>query len=812
MYQNLPHELRSLTQWVTWRSEIPPGSDKPTKVPYSVFGGKSLSTDASTWGSFEMACTFAAKHGMSGIGFNLREGGEYTCIDLDDPYGLNPDGSPKHKDPAKVAALQQLVQQRFGNTYQEISPSGKGLHIWCKGTAPTGRRRNGIEMYSSERYMTMTGDVFVNAPIVECQEAINWLYDEMGGAAELAPVGVGDFVERYTDQQVVDKARNAANGEKFTDLAVGNWQAYYGSQSEADFALIDILAYYTQNIWQIARIFRYSALGQRDKAKRDSYVFNMARRALDRQPPAIDVEAMRIAVDNQFAAELNRAGVGTERQLASQPAPYVPQPQPLPLYAQPSDGNTEHMGAPEGVAAEPEAGNPYLRPVPGLLGDIARFIYEQAPRPVVEIALAGAIGLMSGICGRAFNVSGTGLNSYTLLLAPTGRGKEAINSGIAKLMGAVIHQDIGGVMGAAMFIGPSEIASGQALIKHLSGTANSFVSVVGEVDITLKKLTSNHANAAERMLKQVMLKAYSASGRGQTLGSMIYSDKDKNAAAVMSPAFSIIGEGTPDRFYDMLDEQLVSDGLLPRFTIIEYAGERVPLNRNAGNVQPSRELINNVATLCSSALMFNHKNNPLDVQLTPEALAFFHHFDVTVDGIMNNAHSHVINELWNRAYLKAIKIAALIAIGCNLHQPTITLEMADYAVAMVKHDTSRLVAKFKSGDIGDGFSKQVNDFKKAIRKCYAMPLARAEQNGMTWQMQQDRLIPHRVLQQVTANLASFKNDKMGAPRALDTVLRSMVDGGVLAQVGVGDLAKYGKDRGRYYVVSDATWLGDNSAD
>ena len=59
---------------------------------------------------------------------------------------------------------------------------------------------------------------------------------------------------------------------------------------------------------------------------------------------------------------------------------------------------------------------------PGLVGEIAQFIYAQAPRPVPEISLAGALGMIAGIVGRAYNISGTGLNQYTLLLAPTGTG------------------------------------------------------------------------------------------------------------------------------------------------------------------------------------------------------------------------------------------------------------------------------------------------------------------------------------------------------------------------------------------------------
>ena len=93
-----------------------------------------------------------------------------------------------------------------------------------------------------------------------------------------------------------------------------------------------------------------------------------------------------------------------------------------------------------------------------------------------EIGLAGALGLVAGIVGRAYNISGTGLNQYVLLLAPTGTGKEAIASGIDKLMAQVIRT----VPAASDFIGPGEIASAQAIIKYMSKGPTSFVSLVGE--------------------------------------------------------------------------------------------------------------------------------------------------------------------------------------------------------------------------------------------------------------------------------------------------------------------------------------------
>ena len=64
---------------------------------------------------------------------------------------------------------------------------------------------------------------------------------------------------------------------------------------------------------------------------------------------------------------------------------------------------------------------PSIDKLPGLLGRMASYIYNSAPYPNEQIALAGAIAFLAAIAGRAFNVSGTGPVSYTHLTLPTKR-------------------------------------------------------------------------------------------------------------------------------------------------------------------------------------------------------------------------------------------------------------------------------------------------------------------------------------------------------------------------------------------------------
>jgi primase-polymerase (primpol)-like protein len=143
---NIPSEMKQHKSFVVWRYENR-GGPKPAKVPYNPNTGKQASvTDPATWAGFEEAT--AAAHNYSGIGFVLSENDPFACIDLDDPKG-----------DAAAIAMQARIYGAF-DSYAEVSPSGQGLHIWVKGAVPTGKRRGSVEVYSTARFMTLTGKVY----------------------------------------------------------------------------------------------------------------------------------------------------------------------------------------------------------------------------------------------------------------------------------------------------------------------------------------------------------------------------------------------------------------------------------------------------------------------------------------------------------------------------------------------------------------------------------------------------------------------------------------------------------------------------
>lgn len=238
--ENIPEELRRLSQWVCWQ-----GADKIPKNPHN--GRNAKSNDPSTWGGFTEAVNACEKYRFDGIGFMFANG--YFGVDLDHCTD-NLDFCDEF-----VETLQ---------SYAEYSKSGSGIHIICKGELPAGSRRRGnVEMYSSGRYFICTGNVYnpKYTEVVDCTEAIKVLHSKYlpSDTPKIAQRQVQEI--SMDDQEVVDKARNCKSGYLFNMLFQGNWQGVYSSQSEADLALCNQLAFWTQrNEAQMDRIFRSSGL------------------------------------------------------------------------------------------------------------------------------------------------------------------------------------------------------------------------------------------------------------------------------------------------------------------------------------------------------------------------------------------------------------------------------------------------------------------------------------------------------------------------------------------------------------------------
>jgi putative DNA primase/helicase len=162
----------------------------------------------------------------------------------------------------------QYVLARLGS-YSEYSPSGRGVHIWIRGIVDnlSGSRFRvgnfGIEVYSSKRYMTVTGAHIEGTPTEICDGAIalagllpDDLRRSMSDAAQTPAEIDRPKNEGIEDETILNHLRLNAD---HAALIEGNFSTY-PSQSEAVYALVRAIARFTRDKAQIDRIFRQSKL------------------------------------------------------------------------------------------------------------------------------------------------------------------------------------------------------------------------------------------------------------------------------------------------------------------------------------------------------------------------------------------------------------------------------------------------------------------------------------------------------------------------------------------------------------------------
>jgi hypothetical protein len=151
-----PDDITEVEQWVLWRRE------RDTKVPYRIDGRRASTVNPQDWSDYEAVVRTLEQHPheYAGIGFVFRESDPFVGLDLDDSLE-DTTGNPK--------SWCRVIVERFSDTYMEISPSGLGLKIWCRGKLPAAVaiavQDGRIEMYDRGRYFTVTGNVFRGAPL-----------------------------------------------------------------------------------------------------------------------------------------------------------------------------------------------------------------------------------------------------------------------------------------------------------------------------------------------------------------------------------------------------------------------------------------------------------------------------------------------------------------------------------------------------------------------------------------------------------------------------------------------------------------------
>lgn len=251
----IPEDIKVLDQWLLWKYHKIDG--RITKIPLSP-SGQTTDATRSAWAYVE--CLQSLNQGIGeGLGISLRNG---LCgLDLDTVL----DGNGNCLDEEAKAKVEAI------GSYTEITPSGKGLHslfFFNPGLDyKSGVRRGNTELYFDKRFFTVTGNLWAESPSNTIKtvndDVIKPIYDSL----------ITKPKPKYTPKITSTASKNAScslvdgviirrllANRSSASLLRGDFRSY-ASQSEADLALANYLAFWTgRDIPQMDRIFRQSGL------------------------------------------------------------------------------------------------------------------------------------------------------------------------------------------------------------------------------------------------------------------------------------------------------------------------------------------------------------------------------------------------------------------------------------------------------------------------------------------------------------------------------------------------------------------------
>jgi hypothetical protein len=628
----IPEEIRNLKRWHNWRDI------NGTKIPLQVNGEPAKSNDPNTWTDFETADTFGP------LAFELGDG--YAGVDLDNCIDEN--------DNLRQWAW-KIIDRFDGLAYAEISPSGRGIKLITRGQKPEGSRcvykvaddKQQLECYDRARFWTVTGNVYNRQiKIEDGQAAIDWLCETyltpVAPAPYVAPTVSSGFGLEQRAAAYVDNIPPAGPGGRNNTAfnIAGHLWAMTGDNGErltADQVLANMRAWNARN---------FEPLGD-DELQRvtSSAGRNGTPRA---EKPA---QQMEVRID----PGVNLSGIMRQTNAIEELKSAI---------AFPSECLT----------------------APGLIGELVKYNLETALYPLPELALAGALALLSSVTGGKAEGLRARTNVYVMGLAPSGGGKDYSRKLNRKILLAA---------GGGHICGPERIGSHAGIISALAENWCTLFQI-DEIGRLLATMQSADRSPHLFNVASVLMQIYSSAD--DIWQADAYGDR-KKCKTLNYPHCVVYGSSVPDGFWESLSKRNLSDGLIGRFLVFENPDyvdfqdvEEKPLS--AAIVERCRSWLDlkthsgNLAGHTSHEGAFPQRVDP-DEQASERLKK--HAADISV---RRKYEDPIEAAIWSRHAEKTNKLALLFACSRWTEGepwPVIRLHDADRAIALNNYLTRRML-------------------------------------------------------------------------------------------------------------------------
>jgi hypothetical protein len=675
-YIYVPDILKQQRIWMRW------GLFNGTKIPLQADGQTwAKSNDPSTWTDFETV----REHGRIAIGL----GEPFTGVDLDNCL----DESGQLREWAIP-----IVDRLLPVSYAEMSPSGQGIKFITLARKPAGAtcvykfggEKQQLECYDKARFWTITGAKWDSAgEICDGQAVIDWLCREYLTPAQpqVTPVAPRAFVGGSADDLLT---RAVAYVETVPGEVKGNLR-------NAAFRLSGNLHAFTDD------------LGRRLS---DDDVLDLLRGWNTRNsPPLRDDELQQ--------ATVNGRKNGTAR------ADKFPQSLPEPDL---TGVDLSAIIAPRPVPRRPDSDSKLpaeLLEIPGLIGDVMRHNLSTAHYPLPELALAGALSLMSSITGgKVIDKVRTRTNLFVIGLAPSGGGKDHSRK---------LNRNILRAAGHGQIVGPERIGSHAGIISTLAEQWLTLFQLdeIGHLVMAMQDRGSPHLVQISAVLMQLFSSADSE------WISDAYGDRNK-VKRLLYPHAVLYGTSVPEGFWESLTEDNLKGGLIGRCLVFEsrhYVDYQEPAEDEIPSsiIDRARYWLD-LQTHSGNLAGAGGGAHPRRVDRDEAAHSRLHQHTLDISR-RRMTEDPLRSAIWSRAAEKTNKLALLFACSRSEGEdwPVIRLEDADRAIRLNNWLTRRMLWAADKHVANSEHERAVNRFRALFRERPGQPWTLTELSRRTRQ-------------------------------------------------------------------------------
>lgn len=700
-------ELKSIDQWVSWKY-VKRGTGKPTKPPVDPNTGRGAShSNPAHWASFEKAEWCSKKNNLAGVGFVLSENDDYTGVDLDNCR----DSISGRIDPwvSDILDLQE--------TYAEVSPSGTGIRMFVRGKVEKSTKcdKAGIEIYGSQRYMTVTGHHIDDTPedirpapkTLAALLARVEMFRPKDAPEPKAPAAASAPLEQHSSSDAGAQAwaKRALEG-KAAKLA--------GTEVHRNHAL-NASAYGMGTMAARGWITEAECFAALMDACKQNGVY---KEDGPRQCRASFLSGFRRGLQNPHDDLPEREENREIETLAAEIGRMVDE-----AYQQGEEVGTDAEPDPaeEGQEVDAEPAGPDFADAildrHGLVSEIAHWILSVSRRPQKRFAVASALAVVATAASRQLQTpTFANVNLFITMIGQSGSGKDAPMKATTELLMKSSLPDL---------IGPDGFQSETAVYDKIQQHPVC-LAAVNEFGDYLAAATAKHAPSHISKVLAVLRKMYD----GGTISSPHAAGR--HSVCLNNPCLSILGAATPKQFYGAIGDAQAENGTLNRFIAVTAPGHVKKADTYASTSDVPVELREWLLALADrpggvTSFRFRvpednqDENGPLFtaedlkphvVPWTDDAKELWNAYEDEVT-LRMAANPHIDN-FAARCAQNALRVATVLAVGENIVEPMVEPIHIEIGKSMVEASLRDMMRGFDEHGEETPESRLANRIKRII--------------------------------------------------------------------------------------------------